>query len=108
MDDNEYPELDKFMQFIEKQAKPFENAYNCTPSRQQEEGKCLVCNEFHYIMKCPKFLAASTTDRRQMLQKLKPGLNCFRIGHATKFCTRQKCKICDGLHHTLLHEEKSG
>lgn len=34
-------------------------------------------------------------------------MNCFRLGHFSKFCRSSCCRKCGSKHHTLLHTEQT-
>lgn len=64
---------------------------------------CFVCNELHILRKCPKFLAMSTFERRNIIQGKTVCFNCLANDHFVNKCSsRHNCR-CGQRHHTLIH-----
>ncbi|XP_046141252.1 uncharacterized protein LOC123987702 [Osmia bicornis bicornis] len=68
---------------------------------------CTLCSGPHFISKCPKFLAKSSSDRRAEVRRLYLCFNCMGR-HKFKSCTSNgRCRTCQGRHHSLLHFDPS-
>ncbi|XP_076549167.1 uncharacterized protein LOC143306370 [Osmia lignaria lignaria] len=68
---------------------------------------CTLCSGPHFISKCPKFLAKSSSDRRAEVRRLYLCFNCMG-GHKFKSCPSSgRCRTCQGKHHSLLHYDPS-
>ena len=65
--------------------------------------KCILCKESHCLYACKTFLEQDVPTRIQTAKSLKICFNCLRQGHGAKNCKSTKCKLCQGLHNTLLH-----
>lgn len=64
---------------------------------------CALCKHNHAIYHCFKFKSLPIETRIQKARALKLCLNCLRHGHNTNSCKFGSCKLCNQLHHTLLH-----
>jgi len=82
------------------------NERKCT--RGNNSYRCRVCRNVHNLKKCVRFL------RLSMEKWLRPVLvngycaNCLAHEHLGESCrSGNKCRQCDGDHHTLLHMRES-
>ena len=65
---------------------------------------CPICEDKHFIAKCPTFIKATADERFEMLKKLRLCFSCFKGNHVSSECrTRSTCDKCSKQHHTLLH-----
>lgn len=68
------------------------------------ENLCNVCNENHFIVKCPVFNKMSVDDRWKVVKSKKMCVNCLRKFHfANKCLSSSTCKVCHKKHNTTLH-----
>ncbi|XP_037819298.1 uncharacterized protein LOC119608827 isoform X2 [Lucilia sericata] len=73
-------------------------------TRDSDIHQCLICRKYHPLKFCRKFLNMDTRRRKMVVEKLGYCLNCLARSHKIMSCTSlATCKICDKLHHTLLH-----
>jgi hypothetical protein len=69
---------------------------------------CTLCKEKHLLYTCPKFQMKTIRERYDFVMDNKLCVNCLSPAHRSKQCTSlNRCKTCKGLHHTMLHFEKS-
>ena len=74
---------------------------------QPKNWACPFCKEpyaFHLPEDCPTFKAWSVMERFKAVKSNHRCLNCLRLSHLLKNCTRSKCSKCLGNHHVLLHK----
>lgn len=72
------------------------------------KGKCPVCKGNHDIKLCGKFLKLQPPKRFTLVSSFRRCFRCFSPSHMSSSCdTEDKCNVCQGLHHTLLHFRKS-
>lgn len=69
---------------------------------------CVVCNDStHSIYRCERFLDDPVRDKVQTIRKRNLCLNCLKPGHIAHECRSSRCRICDAMNHTLLHQDRS-
>ena len=69
---------------------------------------CVVCKDTHWIYRCDKFRSLKLQERRKLVDDSKLCRNCLSAGHMQGDCTsKNRCKVCQKLHHTLLHDTSS-
>lgn len=66
----------------------------------------LGCKEDHPWSECPVFMSKSPTERKAACFANRRCYQCL-IPHALGRCTAPKCSTCSGIHHDLLHVEKT-
>ncbi|XP_078051973.1 uncharacterized protein LOC144478129 [Augochlora pura] len=67
---------------------------------------CKVCDSgTHPAYVCPRFLSMTMTERESVANKLKWCKNCLRPGHLPDQCYADRCRVCNGRHHTKLHRD---
>lgn len=66
---------------------------------------CMCCNGQHKLFECSKFKALSTIERFKFIKGKNLCILCFSERYRASSCNKSKCKLCDGLHNTLLHFE---
>ncbi|XP_076749564.1 uncharacterized protein LOC143422648 [Xylocopa sonorina] len=67
---------------------------------------CPLCkSSTHRIYDCESLRSKSVPERARAIAQANLCSNCLRKGHSSSQCRSMKCRICDGLHHTLLHQE---
>ncbi|XP_075151330.1 uncharacterized protein LOC142226585 [Haematobia irritans] len=72
--------------------------------RNPDLHKCLVCERYHSLRFCRRFLDLDVGARRREVRRLGYCFNCLARSHRTYECTSQSgCKICNDEHHSLLH-----
>lgn len=67
------------------------------------ENKCILCSDEHLIKDCPKFSLLSLKDRWERAKSSRLCFLCLKGNHRRNECNEGNCKVCDGLHHQLLH-----
>jgi len=71
---------------------------------QSTEQCALLCNDSHFLFKCPKFLGFNVQQRIDHLKKEFLCFNCLRGGHSVQRCpSKNTCRTCGKIHHTLIH-----
>uniref|UniRef100_A0A1I8NL69 CCHC-type domain-containing protein n=1 Tax=Musca domestica TaxID=7370 RepID=A0A1I8NL69_MUSDO len=66
--------------------------------------KCNMCNKFHALSSCPKFLRMSPKERNRYVLKNVYCVNCLARSHRFRDCkSKYVCWKCGKYHHTLLH-----
>ncbi len=87
---------------MEKKTKT-RTAYQITTER-----KCAACNEAnHPLYTCTSFQEFPHEERLAMVRRQSLCMNCLCHGHFANQCqSAQRCKNCNGTHHTLLHHDK--
>ncbi|XP_063975803.1 uncharacterized protein LOC135161809 [Diachasmimorpha longicaudata] len=62
----------------------------------------------HTLIKCPTFVQMKPLDRRSYVISSPRCFNCFRSHRAESCPETQRCKVCQGKHHTMIHEGSPG
>lgn len=94
---------------LTQQQQPFNRVNKSSNSNQRisltaSQMQCSYCKQNnHTVQKCRKFLELTVMNRYFESKKLSLCLNCLLVGHTAKQCQSSKCKVCNGLHNTLLH-----
>ena len=71
--------------------------------------KCCVCSADHKIFNCEKFKTLDFKAKKALFFNSKLCFNCLQEGHLTKDCkSKSTCKVCNGKHNSLLHNENAG
>ncbi|XP_073841400.1 uncharacterized protein, partial [Musca autumnalis] len=66
--------------------------------------KCKLCNRFHALKACPKFLDMTPRQRNLLVLKEYYCVNCLARSHRFRDCrSHNMCRRCGRPHHTLLH-----
>lgn len=65
--------------------------------------RCSVCDEEHYIARCPVFSGKSVAERRDIVNVKQLCYNCLGPHRLSECRTFKRCRICNAQHHTLLH-----
>ena len=71
---------------------------------------CPFCEEpysFHLPEDCNTFKSWPVRERIKAIRNNHRCLNCLRLSHLSRNCTRKRCGECMGGHHTLLHKTDS-
>ncbi|XP_063592525.1 uncharacterized protein LOC134769716 [Penaeus indicus] len=67
---------------------------------------CPFCSQLHNLNNCNKFSDLDLKNKRNFVNKNKLCRGCLKRGHILRFCRqRSKCKTCNKLHPTSLHDE---
>lgn len=142
--DSEVPKYSKLCEFVHKKCRALETTvltsnlsgkkhnYNAKESvnrgatvvtrslvtkveSQRTTNECVLCKGVHPLIKCDQFLNLGPCERHGVIKGEKLCFGCFSKNHSYKWCKEKpKCRVCDGVHHTLLHfpkrvaEEPSG
>ena len=71
---------------------------------------CVVCKtEKHPLYTCTRFKSLPHVDKMSVLNDHRLCVNCLASGHFKRQCkSMHKCKVCQKLHHTLLHIDAQG
>ncbi|XP_046143199.1 uncharacterized protein LOC123988167 [Osmia bicornis bicornis] len=64
---------------------------------------CAFCQKDHFLSACPPFRALTPHDRANVVKAHALCVNCLGHHNLRSCRTRQRCKICDEIHHTMLH-----
>lgn len=72
------------------------------------DSKCSVCFDYHALWSCTKFLSMSVDERYQHVRNNQLCFNCLSKSHHSRNCvSKSRCKVCNHLHNSLLHFDKS-
>ncbi|XP_073846722.1 uncharacterized protein [Musca autumnalis] len=67
--------------------------------------KCKLCDGRHPLRFCDKFLECTLEKRLRVVISHGFCSRCLAHSHLAKDCrSRSSCRVCDGKHHTLLHD----
>lgn len=69
--------------------------------------KCLICGGTHNVFNCAEFLRKNPEQRLEAVKNEKLCKNCFGNHHVMDCSSSSRCKQCQHLHHTLLHNNAS-
>ncbi|XP_064540796.1 uncharacterized protein LOC135430172 [Drosophila montana] len=73
-----------------------------------ESFRCRVCRGVHALRKCQRFMRLSPEKRLRAVLVNKYCPNCLAHQHSGESCRRKdKCRKCQGDHHTLLHLQEA-
>ncbi|XP_036347309.1 uncharacterized protein LOC118756662, partial [Rhagoletis pomonella] len=111
--------LNRRCQYLESQgdhqsdqrgAKPKVKQASTSKTFVPTNANCVYCNSpSHYISSCNKFKELSLQQRIDYVRKAGICFNCLRKTHCMKECqSKSRCKICQSVHHTLLHNFTQG
>ncbi|XP_046141107.1 uncharacterized protein LOC123987679 [Osmia bicornis bicornis] len=64
---------------------------------------CAFCQKDHFLSACPPFRALTPHDRANVVKAHALCVNCLGHHNLRSCRTRQRCKICEEIHHTMLH-----
>ncbi|GBO10176.1 hypothetical protein AVEN_247264-1 [Araneus ventricosus] len=68
---------------------------------------CPQCEDCHLLNQCPRIPKLTVEQRWSLVRKKRLCINCLRLNHFVSKCLfTDRCKICQGKHHTILHEEE--
>ncbi|XP_058448694.1 uncharacterized protein LOC131428666 [Malaya genurostris] len=68
--------------------------------------KCILCNQYHLLMRCPRFNRLSLSERQQLVNSNRLCRNCMKGNHIVRNCQSSfNCRKCNRRHHTFLHPE---
>ena len=124
------PDLDKFLEFIEKRSHVLDAISRNVPSKGHQQNKnpaslntqrskglltqshitCVICKDCsHTIYKCSKFKNMSVSERYDAVLKNKLCKSCLHHSHSVYNCkSKGKCAFCHQTsHHTLLHRQSN-
>lgn len=69
---------------------------------------CSICSSnAHRVYECDELRSVPVSERTKLVQQHALCYNCLRKGHTAAQCRSIRCRVCEGLHHTLLHVEAS-
>lgn len=86
-------------------ARPGRSSQNFVVATERTSNvKCEFCKFDHSLTKCRKFSNSSYTDKFRFVKEYSLCLLCLKGGHQVKdYKEKQRCIICSGNHHKLLH-----
>ena len=94
---------------MKRTTKPVQQPHKGSKSRNNNTTaiKCPVCNTNHGLNNCEEFLAMGTNHRNGAISNLRLRRNCL-FSHGEPECISQPaCKLCQKVHHSLLHESET-
>ncbi|GFX42353.1 DUF1758 domain-containing protein [Trichonephila clavipes] len=123
LEDKNFPSLNKFLSFIEKQARSLQGI-KITPLNEksnkvshkpyslkttvESDDSCKLCFSSHSLHRCEKFLKMNINNRWNFVKKSKLCFNCLRGNHNVSSCKfTTSCRACKQRHHTVLHQFQS-
>ncbi|XP_071582567.1 uncharacterized protein [Temnothorax nylanderi] len=66
---------------------------------------CPICKGKHYVMKCPKYIDETTSQKLALIVKHKLCYNCLGTHRIANCKVTKRCQKCDRRHHTSIHKE---
>lgn len=72
-------------------------------SSSSSNNTCVICQEFHPVFYCKKFIDTALDQRRQLAKLNNLCFNCLKSDHVREACKSRGCRLCNKNHHTLLH-----
>ncbi|XP_071043868.1 reticulocyte-binding protein 2-like [Parasteatoda tepidariorum] len=118
---NEIPELDKFLEFLEKRSQSLDSISRTASSSiykhkqavnksksflnsNNNPNSCVICKLPHMIFKCNTFQNMKVSDRFNEMKRLNLCINCLKNNHKVKdWKSNNSCFVCKKRHNTLLH-----
>ncbi|XP_018338850.1 PREDICTED: uncharacterized protein LOC108746527 [Trachymyrmex septentrionalis] len=74
----------------------------------EKHERCTLCANEHQLYQCQNFKTLELESRMKIIRDNNRCINCLRVGHAASKCrSKFRCARCKGLHHTLLHQDRS-
>nr|XP_033329027.1 uncharacterized protein LOC117221855 [Megalopta genalis] len=68
--------------------------------------RCRKCGDNHPLFRCPAFRGVAPNLRREFVRTRCCCFNCLRSEHPATSCSSASCcSICNGSHHTLIHQD---
>ncbi|UYV68107.1 hypothetical protein LAZ67_5003081 [Cordylochernes scorpioides] len=123
--DNTLPSYDKFIAFISRHARSMSCAVRECSKREETTGSrfpkcqsygmlieksdtCILCKSKHHpLYMCSLFCKMPLKEKLNVVKGHKLCFNCLRKGHFSWNCRlNQRCKVCKGKHHTMIHYDK--
>ncbi|UYV84739.1 hypothetical protein LAZ67_X003271 [Cordylochernes scorpioides] len=123
--DNTLPSYDKFIAFISRHARSMSCAVKECSKREETTGSrfpkcqsygmlieksdtCILCKSGHHpLYMCNLFCKMPLKEKLNVVKGHKLCFNCLRKGHFSWNCRlNQRCKVCKGKHHTMIHYDK--
>ncbi|UYV78056.1 hypothetical protein LAZ67_15003332 [Cordylochernes scorpioides] len=123
--DNTLPSYDKFIAFISRHARSMSCAVKECSKREETTGSrfpkcqsygmlieksdtCILCKSRHHpLYMCSLFCKMPLKEKLNVVKGHKLCFNCLRKGHFSWNCRlNQRCKVCKGKHHTMIHYDK--
>ncbi|UYV80734.1 hypothetical protein LAZ67_19001563, partial [Cordylochernes scorpioides] len=123
--DNTLPSYDKFIAFISRHARSMSCAVKECSKREETTGSrfpkcqsygmlieksdtCILCKSKHHpLYMCNLFCKMPLKEKLNVVKSHKLCFNCLRKGHFSWNCRlNQRCKVCKGKHHTMIHYDK--
>ncbi|UYV68600.1 hypothetical protein LAZ67_6000173, partial [Cordylochernes scorpioides] len=123
--DNTLPSYDKFIAFISRHARSMSCAVKECSKREETTGSrfpkcqsygmlieksdtCILCKSKHHpLYMCSLFCKMPLKEKLNVVKGHKLCFNCLRKGHFSWNCRlNQRCKVCKGKHHTMIHYDK--
>ncbi|GBP10056.1 hypothetical protein EVAR_77494_1 [Eumeta japonica] len=68
---------------------------------------CPLCNNEHGLPDCGEFVKLKMSEEWDAAKRLRMCFRCLRGRHMQATCRGKPCKICQGGHHRLLHQERT-
>ncbi|UYV67050.1 hypothetical protein LAZ67_4003762, partial [Cordylochernes scorpioides] len=123
--DNTLPSYDKFIAFISRHARSMSFAVKECSKKEETTGSrfpkcqsygmliessdtCILCKSKHHpLYMCNLFCKMPLKEKLNVVKSHKLCFNCLRKGHFSWNCRlNQRCKVCKGKHHTMIHYDK--
>ncbi|UYV74269.1 K02A2.6-like, partial [Cordylochernes scorpioides] len=123
--DNTLPSYDKFIAFISRHARSMSCAVKECSKKEETTGSrfpkcqsygmliessdtCILCKSKHHpLYMCNLFCKMPLKEKLNLVKSHKLCFNCLRKGHFSWNCRlNQRCKVCKGKHHTMIHYDK--
>ena len=115
-DDDRFPVLDAFLNFLEKHARSFDDDLPSQPvnkaANQPKRNKqsldsnvCNLCKDTHPTFTCPQLSKGTYAEKQELLKRARLCFNCLLPGYSAGDCPSGTCKKCNGKHNTVLHDD---
>lgn len=126
-----FPSLEQFIEFLDKRRQVLESSNaldlsnkvtkqyanqlkrgntlcHVTTNTTATRAECIFCKQNHVLNKCYKFIKAMMGSRLSFVKQHHLCFNCLASDHMARDCSNQgRCKLCNSLHHSLLHNVRS-
>jgi hypothetical protein len=70
--------------------------------------QCPMCKGTHKLHVCNKFIKMIPKQRFDYIKQIKACYNCLQPYSKQHICSKYTCRVCNKLHHTMLHMPNQG
>ena len=93
-----------------KKSQPNKPIASFAASTSESATSCILCKpEKHPLYACPRFKVLPHDKMVSIVRDNELCMNCLKPGHFSRRCgSNNRCKKCQKLHHTLIHNDAKG